>query len=272
VSADSRRRFGETDLALAVELGRRAGIALENARLYNDATLAVRVRDEFLSVAGHELKTPLAALLLQVSGLARALRREPQQDPARLIDRLDKAAASGARLEKLIDELLDISRITSGRLHIEPDEVDLAATLRDVAARFADESARAGSRIDLAAGDPVVGRWDRLRVEQVITNLLANALKYGAGKPISASVRREGDRAVLTVADRGIGIDPAHQQRIFERFERAVSERHFGGLGLGLWIARQIIEAHGGSIGVSSARDRGATFTVELPALPAEMA
>jgi PAS domain S-box-containing protein len=266
VAAESGRRFTENDLALCEELGRRAGIAIENAQLYREATEAVRVRDEFLSVAGHELKTPLAALLLQVAGLSRALKRDPQHDPARLIDRLDKAAASGTRLEKLIDELLDISRITSGRLLVEPEQLDLAATLREVTARFAEESARSGCRIDVIAAAPVVGHWDRGRVEQVITNLLSNAIKYGAGKPVTASVSRAGERAVLEIADQGIGIDPAHQSRIFERFERAVSERHYGGLGLGLWIARQIIEAHGGSISVRSMRDRGATFTVDLPA------
>jgi PAS domain S-box-containing protein len=265
VTAESGRRFGPADVAVVEELGRRAGMAIDNARLYREATDAVRVRDDFLSVAGHELKTPLAALLLQVGGLVRLLRRDPAQDPVKLIERLEKAAASGTRLEKLIDELLDISRITSGRLRLEPEELDLAEVVRELAFRFGDECVRAGCRLEVEADEPVRGRWDRVRIEQVINNLLSNALKYGAGKPVLISAARVQDRAVLTVADRGIGIDPAHQSRIFERFERAVSERHYGGLGLGLWIARQIIEAHGGNISVHSVRGDGATFVVELP-------
>jgi PAS domain S-box-containing protein len=265
IAAESDRRYDQTDLALAEELGRRAGLALENARLYREATEAIKVRDEFLSVAGHELKTPLAALLLQLASLLRLVRRPGTVDLVRLGERLEKTVGHGARLERLIDQLLDVSRITSGRLRLDRETVDLAEVTAEVIARFADESARAGSPIELGGG-PARGQWDRQRLDQVVTNLVSNALKYGAGNPVRVQVRPEpGDRVALQVTDRGIGIALEHQRRIFERFERAVSDRSYGGLGLGLWITRQIVEAHGGEILVQSEPGRGATFTVVLP-------
>jgi PAS domain S-box-containing protein len=264
-TAESGRRYEAADLTLGWELGRRAGMAVDNARLYREATDAVRVRDEFLSIASHELRTPLAALMLQVSGVLRLLQKGTPLGPERIVDRLEKAASSGARLEKLIDELLDVSRITSHRLKLERETVDLVALVEETVARMAEAASRAGSPIQLVASGPVSGSWDRLRIDQVITNLLSNAIKYGAGQPVQVTVGEGGGRAVLTVKDAGIGIEPEHQGRIFDRFERAVSDRHYGGLGLGLWITRQIVEAHGGSIRVVSAPGEGATFTVELP-------
>jgi PAS domain S-box-containing protein len=266
VSAESQRRYRPADLALAEELGRRAGLALDNARLYREATDAIKVRDEFLSIAGHELKTPLAALLLQSSSLLRLLRREGAIDRARLEERLEKTVAHGGRLERLIDQLLDVSRITSGRLRLDREETDLVTVAEEVIARFGEESARVASPIELQVQGAVRGVWDRQRLDQVLTNLLSNALKYGAGQPVQVRLASAARCLVtMTVQDRGIGIDPQHQRRIFERFERAVSDRSYGGLGLGLWIARQIVDAHGGEIQVQSEPGQGAAFTVRLP-------
>ncbi len=232
-----------------------------------EAEAAVRARDEFLSIASHELKTPLTALQLQFQLLLQALRKDDRTSfpPERLTAMAEGAERQVKRFAKLIENLLDLSRIEFGRLELEPEEVDLAEVARSVAARFEAELARSGSSLALDLDGPVVGRWDPLRVEQVVTNLVSNAAKYGAGRPIELRVDGDGETARLVVRDQGIGIAPEDQARIFERFERAAPSRHYGGLGMGLYIARQIVEAHGGSIRVASAPGAGSTFTVELP-------
>jgi signal transduction histidine kinase len=169
------------------------------------------------------------------------------------------------RLSRLVSNLLDVSRITSEQIQLRIADVDLAAITREVLDQFAAEMARAGCTTEIEASRPVMGRWDPLRIEQVIANLLSNACKYGAGKPIRVEVGLEGKLARLSVRDHGIGIAPADRERIFERFERAASARHYGGLGLGLYITRQVVEAHGGTIRVASHAGAGSTFSVELP-------
>jgi signal transduction histidine kinase len=158
-----------------------------------------------------------------------------------------------------------VSRIAAGRLELHVEVVDLAQVVSEVGARFTDEAARVGSPLNVHAPAAVVGRWDRSRLDQVITNLLSNAIKYGDCKPIDISLRTENDRAVVTIRDRGLGIAPHDHERIFGRFERAASSRHFGGIGLGLWIVKQIIDALGGTVAVESKPDQGSTFTVDLP-------
>jgi signal transduction histidine kinase len=166
------------------------------------------------------------------------------------------------RLTGLVGRLLDVSRISAGRLTLDLEAMDLAEVARDVAGRFPEAESH---QITIDAPTAIEGRWDRLRVEQVITNLLSNAVTYGEGRPITITVRCVGARAEIVVADQGIGIAPEALSRIFERFERAASGRQYGGLGLGLWIVRQLVEAMDGSIGVESALGRGSTFTVRLP-------
>jgi signal transduction histidine kinase len=258
------RPYGEEDQMLLQSLAERAALAIEDARLYGAATEAVRLRDDFLSVAGHELKTPLSALRLQIQMLARTA-REVATTPG-LAQRVEKAERTSERLGALIDELLDAGRITSGRLKLERQELDLAALTRDTVGRLSEALARAGSEVKLVADAAVPGRWDRVRLEQVVGNLLSNAAKYGRGQPVEVRVEQGLDgRARLVVKDNGIGIAPEDQARIFERFERAVSGNQFNGLGLGLWISREIVESHGGHILVRSAPGEGSTFTVELP-------
>jgi signal transduction histidine kinase len=266
------RQVGEVELALARDVARRMALAVENARLHQESRAAIQTRDTFLSVASHELRTPLTVLRLQVQSLLRgarsqasALSSEEVEGKARVI------ARQVERLGQLVDELLDISRLTEGRLSFQLEDVDLTEVVREVSTRFREEFVRAGSALSFQGLDsPVVGRWNRLRVEQVVINLLTNAIKYGRRRPILVTVTADADHAWLSVRDEGIGISPRDQARIFERFERAVSDQHYGGLGLGLWIVREIVRGFGGSISVKSAPEVGSTFTVELPREPVQ--
>lgn len=266
--ASTHRRYDAVDLDLAQDLARRAALAVDNARLYREAQLAVRARDDFLTIASHELRTPLTPMQLQVDGLLRAGKRG-DLTAERATPRLEMIKRQVERLARLITNLLDISRISAGRLQLEIEDVDLAATVNDVLDRFREELLAAGCPVDLSASASIVGRWDRLRLDQIVTNLLSNAIKYGAGKPIDVALWDLGDRARLTVRDRGIGIAPDQQARIFERFERAVSSENYSGFGMGLWIVRQIADALGATIEVHSHPGDGATFTVDLPKTPA---
>lgn len=226
---------------------------------------AVRARDEFLSIASHELKTPISTLTLQLSSACQLL-AGPLDEAGRkkLEGKLASATRQVDRLTTLINHLLDVTRITAGRLALAPETIDLAQVVRTVLARAQELVRVSGSAVSLDAA-PVVGAWDPVALEAVAINLLSNALKFGAGRPVEITVGRRADRARLVVQDHGIGIAPEAQARIFERFERAVPAQHFGGFGIGLWIVRQVVEAHGGTICVQSAADAGSTFVVELP-------
>jgi signal transduction histidine kinase len=168
-------------------------------------------------------------------------------------------------LTDLVNDLLDVTRLSVGQLRIQREPVDLAALVREVVARFQSQAERAGCSLLLEVDGPVVGQWDRLRLEQVVSNLLSNAIKYGAGHPVSIRVQAVETRARLVVRDEGIGIEPHALPLIFRKFERAVSERHYGGLGLGLYVTHQVLQALGGTISAESTPGQGATFTVELP-------
>lgn len=221
---------------------------------------AVRGRDEFLSIASHELRTPLTSLKLQVA-LAQDTR--PMSDSLR--DRLNVVERQVVRLERLIDQLLDVSRIAKHRFELECSDGDLAALVQEVASELQPQIQRARSTLSVSVNAPVRGRWDLPRVEQVLTNLLFNAVKFGAGKPIEVRLDDQGDTAALRVTDHGIGISAKDQSQIFVPFGRATSARNYGGLGLGLWISSEIVKAHHGTIAVSSQPGQGATFTVLLP-------
>ncbi|EPX64496.1 hypothetical protein D187_004585 [Cystobacter fuscus DSM 2262] len=266
--SESGRRYDEADVRLAEDLGRRAGLAVDNARLYAASQAAVQLRDDFLGVASHELKTPLTPIQLKVQALQRRVSAEPEGVlPARQVGAvLDVVSTQTRKLSVLVSGLLDVSRISTGRLELHLEPVDLSALVREVAHAFEAEAAKADCALRLRLAEaPVVGRWDRLRLEQVVTNLLTNALKYGAGRPVEVTLATVDGRALLGVRDEGIGIAAEAQARIFEKFERAVSDRHYGGLGLGLYITREIVRALGGGVSVESEPERGALFTVSLP-------
>lgn len=262
-SSSPVRRYWPMEVSLVHELGYHVAIALEHAQLLLEAQEAVRARDEFLALASHELKTPLTPLLLRVQRLGRhwtagSVRTESDVRVLHDVERQVKKVAS------LVDSLLDVSRITSGQLRLKLEKVDLSELLREVATNFDEYTARARCSLRLHADRPVVGRWDRQRIEEVITSLLSNAIQYAPGL-IDLVAEVDGALARLVVHDCGPGITPEDLERIFRRFERAASVRHHGGLGLGLYITRQIVEAHGGSIHATSAPGEGSTFTVELP-------
>lgn len=238
----------------------------EQKRTQQAAVEAVGIRDEFLSVAAHELKTPLTSLKLQLNLLARAITgTEGQKLPLPMETKLQAAHRQIARLNALNDSLLDVSRISTGQLSLELQPVDFSQLVRECVERLEPEFARAGCAVKLDLQPEVTGRWDPLRLEQVVVNLLTNAVKYGPGKPVELRLWATGRRVSLSVKDSGIGIAPEALTRIFRKFERAVPATNYGGLGLGLYIAQQIIEAMGGCITVESSPGVGSTFTVHLP-------
>jgi signal transduction histidine kinase len=259
----SGRAYHEEDLAAAEEFAHRAAIALDNARLYQKAQEAVRSREEFLSIASHELRTPLAALSLiheRMEGLVGGL--GISGDIPQLLTRCDGNVRS---LTHLVDTLLDVTRIRQGQLEMARARVDLVALARDVISRHSFGASGVTLRADGEA--EVTGFWDPARVEQIITNLVLNAVKYGRGRPIEVGVRasEDGRLAWLSVSDQGIGIAPEDLGKLFRIFERINRGPGSEGLGLGLYISQRIAEAHGGRITVESGLGQGSVFTVELP-------
>jgi len=261
----ARGDHAEADVRLLAEqVGERLALAIEGAQLLRRSREAVALRDEFLSVASHELRTPLTAMRLAHQTLLRMAAQPGCISPqalslARAADRHEQ------RLSRLIDALLDVTRIEARRLSLELETVDLAALTHEAVALAGPEAERAGSKIVLRPSGPVEGRWDRGRLEQVLSNLLSNAIKYGAGQPIEVEVRADAEWAELSVRDEGIGIPAERQRMVFERFERAVSSKHYAGLGLGLFIVRGIVNALGGEVRLKSEPGSGSTFTVRLP-------
>ncbi len=255
---------GLTGFALDITAAKEA--ERERARALRDLQESVRARDDFLYIAAHELRNPLTPLLIQVMSLREAAvnAKEPIA-PVWLANQLEVAERASLRLGRLMDELLDVSQATIGMIRLEVEDVDLAQIVREVLDRMHHEIQRANIRVTLRAEVPVRGSWDRVRLEQVVANLLSNAVKYGEGNPIEVTVEGTPEEASLSVRDYGIGIARNEQARLFERFARLVSIRHYGGFGLGLWIVRQIVEAHGGRIEVWSEPSEGSRFTVILP-------
>jgi len=264
------RRLGKDDLGLASELAARLALALDNAALYHQARASLRMRDDFIGIVSHELRTPLTTIRLQTQMTKRLLDRgNPDAlSPQRMRHLVEQTDRQVERLSRLVDEMLDLTRINAGKLTIQLERFDLAELAAEMLERFADQLRTSGCEVSFEAPAPVVGCWDRYRMEQVLANLLTNAAKYGAQRPIRVRVLTQGDHAVLTVQDHGVGIDAKDQARIFEPFERAGAPQNTGGLGLGLYIVRRILERLGGEISVDSERGRGATFIVRLPLTP----
>jgi signal transduction histidine kinase len=254
------RQYTTGDLEVLDELGRRAALSIDNARLYEGAREALEARDEFLSVAAHEIRGPLTSLHLAVQSLLRGSLSSPMAHTA-----LDVIQREDRRLVRFVEELLDFGRIRTGRLHFQLEEVDLGTIVRDVVSRFSAELTQSHSTVTVTTEGDLVGQWDSLRLEQVVTNLLSNAIKYGNGQPIDVTAAESAGRVTLTFVDHGIGIEPSMLTRIFDPFQRAVAVRNYGGFGLGLHITKTIVEGLGGTVAVESRLGEGSTFTVELP-------
>jgi len=264
--------LGPGELLMAQEVTQRIALALDNARLHREAEDAVRARDEFLSIASHELRTPLTPLRIHFQRMLDERGQLVTERAERMQPILQRCERQVRRLEALVENLFDVSRLTTGKMNLRLAEVDLAEVVREVAPRFAEELAAAGCHLslDLAAGAALVGRWDRLRLEQVIMNLITNAIKYAPGKPIEIAVAPGTTRgsspertARLTVRDHGGGIPPADLERIFQRYHR-IAPPSLGGLGLGLFISKKIVDAHRGSISVESSCE-GTQFVLDFP-------
>ena len=225
---------------------------------------AVHVRDEFLQIASHELNTPLTSLALQLSSMHRLAERG-QLRSEDLPPLLNAARRQVRRLSELSRDLLDVTRLAQGPMQLSRSDVSLSEVARAVADVFSAQVEREGGSLELTLAEDVIGDWDQRRIAQVIENLLGNALKYGRGKPVHLEVTRSETHGRIAVRDQGVGIEPEALPRIFQKFERAPSARDFGGLGLGLFISREIVESHGGTIRAISEPGEGATFVVELP-------
>ncbi|MNF28173.1 Sensor protein KdpD [compost metagenome] len=254
---------------LALEQSRREQEALleqlQNTQL--ELEQAVRMRDDFMSIVAHEVRTPLNGLILETQLRKMHLARD--NSAAFTLDKMhamvDRDERQIKSLIRLIEDMLDVSRIRTGKLSIRPKRFDLSTLVRELLHNFSQQIDAAEASVSLDATQPVIGNWDEFRIEQVISNLLTNALRYGAKSPISVKVYSEGGQALVDVQDRGIGISEENQKRIFQQFERVSARHAVAGLGLGLFISEQIVAAHGGTITVQSRIGEGALFRVCLP-------
>ncbi|HVH46838.1 MAG TPA: AAA family ATPase [Labilithrix sp.] len=258
-------KFGPGDFELAMELGRRFAMAIDNARLLADTRRALRLREEFLALASHELRTPLTSLRMGLEILLQVNSAKTSVSPEAMSRTLDRVMNKLAQLERLTSELVDVTCIEQGRLVLHRGPIELGALVRRVVEQLDLEFAKARCAVSVDCDEPVTGIWDSSRLEQVLMSLLTNAMKFGAQHPIEVRIREVDGIARLDVADHGIGIDRSRLPHVFDRFERAVPLTNYGGLGLGLYIARAVVVAHGGTIDVESELGIGSTFHIALP-------
>lgn len=273
---DTERLLATNGLAAAVVVGTIVvlGIALVGSNLdraLSSKTMmtdslkeAIRGRDEFLSIASHELKTPLTSIKLQVQMIRRNLFNE-QIEPDKVQHMLDQADRSVDRITRLVDDMLDISRLATGKLKIQVEEFDIAEFLQDVVDRLGPLLHEAGSELHFDRPEAFNGVWDRFRMEQVVTNLLTNAARYGEGKPVTVKCVCASDSVTISVKDEGRGISEEDIQRIFQKFERAAVVPEQRGLGLGLFIVQELVSMHGGQVEVRSCLNEGSEFRIILP-------
>ena len=229
-----------------------------------DLHRAVKMRDDFMSMVSHELRTPLNTLVLQTQ-LRRRMASGAASSPAQQQVMVERDERQLSNIVRLIDDMLDVTRMQRGTLAISPEPADLVRLVRRVVESFADQATGAGCTFELVTPDSLPGVWDEFRIEQVVANLLTNAMRYGNSHPVQVRVETSLGEATVAVLDSGVGIDPQDLARIFEQFERAGDRKVAPGLGLGLYISRQIAQSHGGSIEVSSTLGQGSVFTVRLP-------
>jgi signal transduction histidine kinase len=264
--------YTSVDEAFLQELADRAALVIHNARLYEtaraarkEAETASMLKDQFLSAASHELRTPLTTIQLTLQGILAFDREEGRSGSNWSLAALTTAERETERLVHLVDDLLDVSRLAAGRLKFDVKELDLCELMRSVVSRFAAQAEEARCPVVLEGPTSLRGSWDPNRIDQILTNLLTNAIKFGRGRPITVSLTELEDRARISVADEGVGISAEDHERVFERFERAEPARNYRGVGIGLWVVRELVQAMGGSVRLESRLGEGATFFVEIP-------
>jgi signal transduction histidine kinase len=262
VFGSSFLRYDQEDLKFAEAYAQRVGLILENGRLYRRAEEAIKARDEFLSLASHELRTPLTSLSLFAQSILREAANLPTGSLATLGQGMVRQAG---RLDRLAERLLSASEIGTGAPTISRERVDLTELVRDLILAFTGAAAAAGSTLISRADEGVVGDVDPTRVEQVLGNLIDNAVKFGMGNPIEVELHAQGETAIISVRDHGPGIPLEEQGELFRRYRRGSAAAGLGGLGLGLHVVRGIVESHGGAVRVDARPGKGSTFTVELP-------
>jgi two-component system OmpR family sensor kinase len=251
-----------------IQAGDDSNSGSDKDRLIEELRDAVRARDEFVAIAAHELRNPMTPILMQVNMLMASARNPLRCRPEVIAPRLERLEQAVEAFIRRSTTLLDVSRIAAGSLQIKPSKFDFCCVVREVVNRAEPAARMARSAVKLDLQDDVVGVWDRLAIEQVVENLLSNAFKFGAGRPVTVTLRCDARTVQLVVKDCGIGISEEAHARIFQRFERAVAPGEHGGFGVGLWLANQLVEAMGGTIGVESTPGEGATFLVRLPMEP----
>lgn len=263
-------KFSDREERIVSGLASQIAIAMDNARLFNKANEAIRLRDEFLSISSHELKTPLTSLKLQLQHFSRSLNRGQTEvlEESKVKNLVTICNRQVNRINSLVEDMLDVSRIVNGKLNLNYEEVDLAELVKEVIERYRPLATDAKCSLEVHTMDKLDSKIDRLRIEQILINLFTNAVKYASGCPIKVILSETGGEVELKVLDSGPGISPENQKRIFERFERNTSDVGKSGLGLGLYIAQQIAAAHGGSIHLQSDTGKGSEFTVRFPVRP----
>jgi signal transduction histidine kinase/HAMP domain-containing protein len=261
------KKFDKAELDFMVAIFRQCSQALHRVQLFEKAQVAIRARDEFLSIASHELRTPMTPLKLQLQIFIRHIKKGTllQLTQERLLEMAETSERQIGRLANLVEDLLDVSRISAGKLRLSREPFNFAEMVEEIVARYGHQLSTAGCKVDMKVDKTIVANMDRLRIEQVVVNLVTNAAKYASGKPIHIDLSQFGSTVRLAVKDEGPGIAYQDQDRIFDRFERVRSRDHVEGLGLGLYISKQIVEAHGGKIRVISKEGDGSMFIVDLP-------
>lgn len=264
------RIFSQEEKDFVIALSRQCAQAIRRVKLFEDAKLAIQARDEFLSIASHELKTPLTPLKLQLQVLARRVQQGKTNELTddKLLQLVDKSNLQISRLTTLIEDLLDVSRITTGKMTLNFERFEVSEMVLEIIDQYRQQLRLESTEIEHELSPNIFATLDRVRIEQVIINILTNAGKYAPGKTIKITLALNGSLARISIKDHGPGIEKAHQKRVFERFERVSDRNNIGGLGLGLYISKQIIEAHGGTIFVESVPGDGSTFIIDIPLAP----
>jgi signal transduction histidine kinase len=260
--------YSDEDAAFIRELADRAAITVDKAKLYTEAQEAIRTRDEFLSIASHELKTPLTSILLSLQLVLRRLEKSTSKsiESQEILRAVEISIEQSKRMARLINDLLDITQTSSQYFHLVQEKLDMSDILVDIERKFEIILKDKKIKLEVLEKDKnIKGYWDKIRLEQAISNIISNAIKYGKGKPITLTTEKLGDKILIKIKDRGIGISEKDKGRIFQVFNRGSGVKNYKGIGVGLFITKNIIEAHGGELSLISELGEGTEFIIILP-------